>query len=186
MSESPNSNPTTTKATTEAAADLSQNHDEILDLELGLGALGGLRHSSACDAAERSQRLYDERNHRLHESRMDSLGMKGDKSGESLEAEDMSHQVLIRSPITHHHHYEQPESSEPATPTTAQQPAPPPPKGMSTTAKIATSLGAALLLGPGGVGVASLLGAFDKPEPAASVDSDTIPTVIVRPHEGDK
>lgn len=177
MSESPNSHPKTTEAT----ADLSQNLDEILDLELSLGAIGGLRHSAACAATERSQRRYDERNHRLHESRMESLGMKG---GESPEVEDMAQQVLIRSPITHNHY---PPEPTPAQPVEAKKP-----EGMSTAAKVATSLAAATLFGPGGVWMASLLGAFDKPAtptptpPAVEsidTDTDTVPMVIIHPRK---
>ena len=188
MSESPNStlnsHPKATEAT-EATADLSQNLDEVLDLELGLGALGGLRHSASCEATERSQRRYDNRNHRLHESRMNRLGMEGDESDESLEDEDMSQRVFIRSPITHHHHYVQPSSPseptpEPAAP--AQQPAEPKSNWLGKAA-----VAAALLAGGAGAGVgaSALLGAFDKPQPAApsvDTDTDTIPTVIIKPH----
>jgi len=188
MSESPNStlnsHPKATEAT-ETTADLSQNLDEILDLELGLGAIGGLRHSASCEAAERSQRRYDNRNHRLHESRMEKLGLQGGGESDEPEDEDMSQQVLIRSPVTHHHHYEQPAEPTPEPAAPAPEPAAQP-KGMSTTAKVATSLAAAALLGPGGVGMAAMLGAFDKP-PAPVVapvdtDTDTIPTVIIKPH----
>ena len=67
-----------------------------------------------------------------------------------------------------------------------QQPEPTQPKGMSTAAKVATSLAAAALLGPGGVGMAALLGAFDKPPvpvvAPVDTDTDTIPTVIIKPH----
>ena len=91
-----------------------------MDLALGLGALGGLRHSKACDDSQRSANRYDERQHRLHESRMKRLGMEGE---ESLEDEDMSQQVLIRSPTITHHHYEQPAPtpvSQPVQPAVAE------------------------------------------------------------------
>lgn len=122
MSESLNStnNSTSTEAL-EEIADLTLNHDEVLDLELALGALGGLRHSAACDAAERSTRRFDERNHRLHEARMKAMGMDGEKK--ELEADDMSQQVLIRSPIIHNHYSERPSANQPAAPATASQPA---------------------------------------------------------------
>ena len=79
--------------------------------------------------------------------------------------------VNIGDNIVNHYH----EPVEPTAP-----PAEPTPKKMGTAAKIATTLAAATLLGPGGAGVASLLGAFDRP--AANVDADTVPTVIVSPH----
>jgi len=112
MSGLPNSQPNST--TTESPADLSLNLDEAMDLQLGFGALGGLRHSRACDAAERSQRRYDERNHRLHEARAKKFGVEGEESSED---DDMAQQVLIRSPVTHHHHYAEP--SQPAQPSPA-------------------------------------------------------------------
>ena len=184
MSESPNStlnsHPKATEAT-EATADLSQNLDEVLDLELGFGALGGLRHSASCEATERSQRRYDNRNHRLHESRMNRLGMEDGESDEP-EDEDMSQQVLIRSPITHHHHYEQPATPTPEPAAPAQQPADPKSNWLGKAA-----VAAALLAGGAGAGVgaSALLGAFDKPQPASQgvdTDTDTIPTVIIKPH----
>lgn len=108
----------TEEKATEELESLTQNHDEVLDLTLALGALGGLRHSAACDAAERSQKRFDERNHRLHESRMKSLGAEGEE--QKPEAEDMSHQVLIRSPTSHHYYSERPSANQPAA--TAGQP----------------------------------------------------------------
>lgn len=102
----------------ELPADLTQNHDEALDLSLGMAALGGLRHSAACEASQKSISRYDDVNHRLYESRMSSMFGLPDKTetGES-EAEDMSQQVLIRSPIIHNH-YDKPQtdSSAPAQP----------------------------------------------------------------------
>ena len=87
----------------EEVPDLTQNHDEALDLSLGFAALGGLRHSAACNAAEKSDQRFDERNHRLHESRMKRLGLEG--SEEPPEEDDgMTQQVLIRSPIIHNHY----------------------------------------------------------------------------------
>lgn len=135
------SNSTSTEAMKEAveeAAELTQNHDEALDVILALGTLGGLRHSSACDAAERSNQRYDARNHRLHESRMKALGMEG----EEKEAEDMSQQVLIRSPTIHNHYPATPSDNQPASPTTMSQPVADPPKsGFSNLAKTAIAAG---------------------------------------------
>ena len=159
MSESPNSTPT------EATADLSQNLDEALDLQLGLGALGGMRHSAACDAAEKSQRRYDDRNHRLHEARMKKLGMEGD---ETAEDEDMSQQVLIRSPVTHHHHHYDKPTEEPTEEPTVQPQEQAQPKQAS---KLATAaLVAASVLGGGGLGagIPWLLGAYDQPTPTST------------------
>ena len=120
MSGSQNSTPNTRNAPptnqteqAEQAADLSQDHDEALDLQLALGAIGGLRSSAACDATERSQRRYDERNHRFHEESMKRIGLP---EGDEPEAEEMSQQVLIRSPITHNHYPVAPPTPEPVTP----------------------------------------------------------------------
>ena len=113
MSESTNSTPdTSSEPTTEKIADLSLNLDEVLDMDLALGSLAGLRNSAAYDATEKSQRRYDARNHRLHEARMKNIGLPG---GEP-EAEEMSQQVLIRSPITHNHYPVAPPTPEPVTP----------------------------------------------------------------------
>lgn len=158
-------NSTSTEALKELAeevAELDQNHDEVLDLELALGALGGLRHSAACSAAERSIRRFDERNHRLHESRMKDLGMDGEEK--EPEAEDMSQKVLIRSPIIHNHYSDKP--NQPATPTPASQPAAstvtPPQSGLSNLAKGAIVAGV-LATGLGGAGATYLLMRPDTP-----------------------
>ena len=107
MSESTNSTPhCNSSPTIEIPADMSLNHDEVLDMELALGSLGGLRHSAACDQSERSKQRYDDLNHRLYKSRMKRLGLTGDEESEGEESEEgdgMSHQVLIRSPVTHNH-----------------------------------------------------------------------------------
>ncbi|HUS40403.1 MAG TPA: hypothetical protein VMX74_13200 [Pirellulales bacterium] len=119
MSESTNSTPdTSSEPTTEKIADLSLNLDEVLDMDLALGSLAGLRNSAAYDATEKSQRRYDARNHRLHEARMKNIGLPGGDGGEP-EAEEMSQQVLIRSPITHNHY-----PPTPVTPEPVKQPAP--------------------------------------------------------------
>jgi hypothetical protein len=147
------------KAAEEAAeqvADLTLNQDEVLDVELALGALGGIRHSAACDAAERSSRRFDERNHRLHESRMKALGMEGEEVPEDT---DMSHQVLIRSPITHNHYSPTPTPIQTPTPPAAtpsqppaQPPATPPPATNGRLSPLAT---AALVLASLGLGSVS-------------------------------
>ena len=89
--------------------------------------------------------------------------------------------------IGDHIHYHQVLPPEPTPEPVAQAPEPASQsKGMSTTAKVATSLAAAALLGPGGVGMAAMLGAFDKPPvpvvAPVDTDTDTIPTVIIKPH----
>jgi len=168
MSESLNSEPGTT--TTEAAADLSQNLDEATDLQLGLGALGGLRHSAACDAAERSQRRYDERNHRLHEARMKAFGMEGKDSDESPEAEDMAQQVLIRSPVTHNHHYESLASQQPEQSTESAEPTQQPAQANTNWLKNA-ALAAALLAS--GAGIATMLQPQQNETPTFT-DTDTV------------
>lgn len=151
----------------EEVAELTQNHDEALDVMLALGTLGGLRHSAACDAAEQSNKRFDDRNHRLHESRMKDLGMEG----EEKEAEDMSHQVLIRSPTIHNHY---PSANQPLPPVTANQPAAPtvdPPK--SGLSNLATSAIAAGLLAAGlgtGVGATYLMTRPDTPAVVAPAD----------------
>lgn len=156
------------KELAEEVADLSQNHDEIVDLELALGALGGLRHSAACSAAERSTARFDERNHRLHESRMKSLGMEGEEQKQETGAEDMSHQVLIRSPTTHNHYSERP-TNQPATPATIAAPPAPatPPVAKPGFSNLATAAIASGILASGlGAGV---LGTYlmTRPKPAA-------------------
>ena len=133
----------TNKEAMEEVADLTLNHDEALDLTLALGALGGLRHSAACDATERSQRRYDDRNHRMHETRMKTMGMEGEEK--EPEADDMSQQVLIRSPIIHNHYANgKPQTQQP------QQPGQPAAQtGMSPTMKaILGTLVGTSLLGP--------------------------------------
>ena len=134
MSASSNSTSDSTSRTKppEEPADLSLNQDEVLDLGLALGALGGLRHTTACDAAERSTRRFDDRNHRLHESRMKHLGMEGEEK--ELKADDVGHQVLIRSPVIHNHYVDRtpttppsttPPTAPPTTPPTTPPPTPP-------------------------------------------------------------
>lgn len=153
----------------EEIADLTQNHDEIVDLEVGLAALGGLRHSAACNASERSSRRYDERNHRFHESRMKALGMEGEEK--EPEADDMSQKVLIRSPIIHNHY---PSANQPATPTPRSEPDPPPPPkpGLSNlaTAAIATGLIASGL--GAGAGATYLMTRPDPPAVVAPADKN--------------
>lgn len=161
MSELQNSTSESTSSTSEPPeepADLSLDQDEVLDLGLALLSLGGIRHSAACDAAEQSTRRFDNRNHRLHEARMKELGMEGEEK--ESETGDMSHQVLIRSPITHNHHYDkssQPQPSpQPPSPTPPQQQQP---TGLSTLQKLA--IGAALTTGIVGTG-AGLWALFHK------------------------
>lgn len=142
MSDSTNSE--SSQPVIEELADLTQNHDESLDLALAFGAIGGLRHSAACDAAERSTRRFDDRQHRFHETRMKAMGMEGEE--QKPEADDMAQQVLIRSPVNHHYHY---PSGPAAAPQQPSQPASPPQQGMSPWTKAA--IGAAIasgLLGP--------------------------------------
>lgn len=138
----------------EELADLSQNQDETLDLQLGLNALGGLNHARACAATERSNRRFDDRNHRMHETRMKALGMEGEEKEPGTD--DMAQQVLIRSPI--HYHYQSPPPANqptPQQPQPVQQPAPQPVQpatGLSNLAKAAIVTSA--LLGTGGMGAA--------------------------------
>lgn len=136
------------KELVEEVAELTQNHDEVMDLHLALGALGGLRHSAACEAAERSARRFDDRNHRLHESRIKDLGMEGMEGEEKEpEAEDMSQQVLIRSPTIHNHYANQPATDQPQQPNQplTKQPSP----GLSPGTKaVIGALVATSLLGP--------------------------------------
>lgn len=147
MSESLNStSDSTRKKWVEEVADLTQNQDEVLDLGMAFGALGGLRHDAACTAAERSTRRFDERQHRLHEARMKALGMEGEEK--EPEAEDMSQQVLIRSPIIHNHYGPAKQSGEQPQRPTSEPPSPPqvPPSlisGLSPLAKaaIASAIG---------------------------------------------
>jgi hypothetical protein len=162
VSESTSSTPNSTPSSTqEAAADLSQNLDEAADLQLGLGALGGLRHSRACEDAERSKRRYDARNHRLHESRMKRLGLEGE---ESPEDEAMDQQVLIRSPVTHHYHYAQPSAAPPSASSQPQEGNTAKPKSTASTLAKAAMVAAGLVAGGGlGAGIPWLAGAFDKP-----------------------
>lgn len=76
--------------------------------------------------------------------------------------------ALQQTPAAH------PQATQATQPQQAQpQPVTEKPTGMSTTAKVLTSLAAATLLGPGGVGVASLLGAFDKPSIPSFDDTAT-------------
>lgn len=151
----------------EAMADLSQNLDEALDLQLGFGAIGGLRHSAACDAAERSQRRYDDRNHRLHEARMKKLGVEG----EEPEAEDMAQQVLIRSPVTHNHYHE-PKSEAPPQHVPPQQQPQPELQQQSAWSKTWPWLLAAAA-GMGGAGTAAAL--IPKPEPPPPAVESVVP-----------
>ena len=158
------------KELAEEVADLSQNHDEIVDLEVGLAALGGLRHSAACSASERSSRRYDERNHRFHESRMKALGMEGEEK--EPEAEDMSQQVLIRSPTIHNHYADKPSTNGPTT-TSPQQPLSPslataPKSGLSN---LATGAIVAGLIGTG-LGGAGLTYLLTRPDAPAVVSPD--------------
>ncbi|HUS39593.1 MAG TPA: hypothetical protein VMX74_09085, partial [Pirellulales bacterium] len=86
------------------------------------------------------------------------LGPDDDSEPVTAGADDM-HIMAARDVIV-----QQPTPSPTTEPAPSPEPTPAPANsGMSTTAKIATSLAAAALLGPGGVGVASLLGAFDQP-----------------------
>ena len=153
MPESPNSTngSTNSNGQTELPADLSLDQDEVLDVELALLALGGIRHSAACDAAEKSTRRFDERNHRLHESRMKDLGMEGEEK--ESETDDMAHQVLIRSPIIHNH-YDKTNQPQPAVqpqPQPQPTPAPTQKEGLGTLAKLA--IAAAIGSGIAGTGV---------------------------------
>lgn len=154
MNGSPNS-----QTSSEEPADLTQNQDEVMDLALGLGALGGLRHSRACDATQRSHERYDDRQHRLQESRMKRLGMEGDEK--SPEDEDMSQQVLIRSPTIHHHYYAQEE--QPAPPVAQPQPVQQP----ESTAKTWLKRAAIAALPLAGVGGTLAYNAMTKPDPPA-------------------
>jgi len=170
------SDSTTSRKKLEELADLTQNHDEVLDLEMALGALGGLRHTAACDAADRSNRRFDDRNHRLHEARMKALGLEGDEK--EPETEDMSQQVLIRSPVIHNHHY-QDGAKHPPTAVTPQPPIPqvqpypqspnPAPSSMSNWAKaglLAGVLGMPLATGAIGYLLANR-------DPFVDTDTDT-------------
>lgn len=176
MSGSTPSTPSSQPAT-EPPANLSQNLDEALDLELALASLGGLRHSASCEASERSQRRYDERNHRLHEARMGKLGLEGDEP----KADDMSQQVLIRSPIIHNHYPAtgQPVAPQPAatgTPPSQPVPAtqPTPSSGAAPNKRILPYVLTALL----GTGLGAGAGALpwvlsDRDVPPAAADTDT-------------
>jgi len=178
MSGSP---PSEQGTTPELPADLSQNLDEAADLQLGLGALGGLRHSAACEMAEKSQRRYDERNHRLHELRMRRLGLEGE---ETCEDEDMHQQVLIRSPIVHNHYQSPAAAQQPQQPATQpdsasppERPAPPADTQLGEAphrARILQYLASAVAgagLVAAGAGIPAMLG--DKQEAPAAVDTDT-------------
>lgn len=161
----------TSQRKVEEVADLSLNQDEVLDLEMALGALGGLRHSRACDAEERSNRRYDERQHRLHESRMKDFGMEGEEK--EPEADDMSQQVLIRSPVIHNHHYGE-QKQEPTAPASPTAPVTQPTATASSIPAWAKTL--ALLLGTGGlagIGVSQLLPDGIPTAPFIDTDTDT-------------
>lgn len=162
------------QAAAEAVADLTLNHDEALDLTLALGALGGLRHSRACDASERSTRRYDERNHRLHEARMKRLGLECEENPAESEA-DMSQQVLIRSPVIHNH-YGSPAtaspSQQPTTPASPTQTQVPPPVAASLSPWHKAAIAAALAAG--GLGGAAGLYSVLKPDSGGN-------TTIVQP-----
>lgn len=147
----------------ELQADLTQNHDEVLDLEMGMAALGGLRHSAACDASQRSNRRYDDLNHRLYESRMSEMFGLPAKSDEG-EAEDMSQQVMIRSPIIHNHRYDAPKAAD------APEPTPTQPATPSNGLLNAAIIGLSTLTGLGGAGY--LISNAITP-------SDTKPPVVV-------
>jgi len=172
MAASTNSGPNSTPIpVTEPPADLSQNQDEALDLALAMGSLGGLRHAAACEAAERSHRRFDDRNHRLHEARMRRLGLEG----EEREEEEMSQQVLIRSPIVHNHYQSPPPaqpvpSSPPPTPATQATP-----QGDSRTNTSWLPYVLTALIGGGlGAGAGSLPWLLsDKPAAVAGEDADT-------------
>lgn len=159
MNASLNSPPRSTSTTTrpEELADLSQNNDEALDLSLGLAALAGLRHGQACEDRQRSINRYEDRNHRLHEARMTRLGLTGEEITGDKGEDEMSQQVLIRSPIVHNH-YEQSKTPtpEPNQPVVVQPQPTPPNSGLLNSAIIGFSLLAGL--GSAGYLISNVLG----------------------------
>ena len=131
----------------EQPADLSQNLDEINDVQLALAALGGLRATTANDAAERSHRRYDDRNHRWHEARTkERFGLESSEENKQSEGEasegEVGHQVWVRSPV--HNHYPS---------------APPPTAGKQGVSPLLAALAAAALTSGlvGAIGAGSLI-----------------------------
>ena len=106
----------------EDPSDLSQNQDEASDLHLVFGALAGLRAVDTNQAIERSNKRYDETNHRWHEARLAErfgVPMASESEGEgSKGGDEMGNQVWVRSPV--HFHYgdaKKPDAQKPeATP----------------------------------------------------------------------
>jgi hypothetical protein len=106
----------------------------------------------------------------LHEARLKKLGLE-DNESESEEADDMSQQVLIRSPIVHNHYHQQPDTSAAEPPVT--QPEPNNPNLSGSLLSRLWPLVAMALIGSGlGAGAISFFGGYGG-EPPTAVDTDT-------------